>query len=61
MYILLLRGHQPCEDGEKSESNFLSNAPSFPEELSFYEGTEGSPVCPTGKSSTQIRTSVKLL
>jgi hypothetical protein len=63
MYILhvLLRGHQPCEAGKKGDSNVLSTVPWFPEECSFYEGTQASPVCFSGKGSTQIRTSVELL
>jgi hypothetical protein len=46
---------------KKGENNFLSNASWFPEERSFYEGSQAAPVCPSGKSSVQMRTSMELL
>jgi hypothetical protein len=33
----------------ENESNFLSNAPQFPKEHCFLEGSQGFPVCPSGK------------
>jgi hypothetical protein len=44
---------------KKSENTFLSNAPRFPLQHDFLEGSQVKPVCPTGKSSTWIKRSME--